>query len=357
MTPRTRLARRLLAPILAGAALLAGCGDGGDPVAEDGGADAPEKVVLVTYDSFALSDAAAAEFRRLTGAEIEVRASGDSGTMLTTALLAAGAPDGDVIFGIDQTLATRALEEDLLEPFLPAGADDIPAELRLDGPAGERLTPIDTGDVCVNLDRVWFDEHDLTPPTTLEQLADPAYRDLLVVESPVTSSPGLAFLIGTVDRYGEDGWTDYWSRLRANGVSVRPSWDDAYYSDYTVSGGDRPMVLSYASSPPAEVIYGEVDEPSSTVLTDSCTRQVEYAGVLRGAANPDLARRLVEFMVSDAWQRELPLSNFVFPVRAVEMPEEFTRWAERAEDPMGLPAAVIDENRDEWIEQWRDLME
>ena len=338
------------------ALLAAACGD------DDGGSegtaeDAAEKVVLLTYDSFALPEEAAAEFERLTGATIEVRATGDSGTLLTGALLAAGAPEGDVIFGIDNTLATRALSEDLLEPFTPDAIDRVPERYRLDGDAGERLTPIDAGEVCVNIDRGWFAEKGLAPPATLESLTDPTYRDLLVVESPVTSSPGLAFLLGTIDRYGEDGWQDYWRRLADNGVRVRPSWDDAYYSDYTVSGGDRPLVLSYASSPPVEVVFGELEEPASEVLLDSCADQVEYAGVLRGAAEPELARRLVEFMISEEWQSELPLSNFVFPVVDVELPEEFRRWAQRAEDPAGLPPDRIDLGRERWIEQWRDLME
>jgi thiamine transport system substrate-binding protein len=349
--------RGAAAALLVVGALLAACG-GDDRAEPSAAADTTGRtVVLLTYDSFALPTAAAEEFEQLTGATIEVRATGDSGSMLTGALLAAGAPEGDVIFGVDNTLATRALSEDLLEPFSPAGLDAVPERYRLDGAGGERLTPIDTGDVCVNVDRSWFEREGRQPPTTLEQLAEPAYRDLLVVESPVTSSPGLAFLLGTIDRYGEDGWQDYWQRLADNGVSVRPSWDDAYYTDYTVSGGDRPLVLSYASSPPAEVVYGEVDEPASTVLTDSCAAQVEYAGVLRGAEQPELARKLLEFMISPSWQAELPLTNFVFPVTDVALPEEFERWAERAEDPAGLAPEVVDRGREEWIDQWRDLME
>lgn len=351
--------RQLLVPtLLAIAALVAACGGGGGGAgsgATNGGAK--DRVVLLTYDSFALPEDAAKEFEQLTGATIEVRATGDSGSMLTGALLAAGSPEGDVIFGIDNTMATRAMQEDLLEPFTPEAIGSVPARYRLDGAPGARLTPIDAGDVCVNVDASWFSKKGLEPPRTMDDLADPKYRDLLVVESPVTSSPGLAFLLGTIDRYGEDGWQDYWRRLADNGVSVRPSWDDAYYSDYTVSGGDRPLVLSYASSPPAEVVFGEVDEPSSTVLTDSCAAQVEYAGVLRGAAHPELARRLVEFMLSKSWQAALPLTNFVFPVVDVELPAEFTRWAKRAEHPASIAPERVDAHRDEWIEQWRDLME
>lgn len=318
-----------------------------------------KEVLLVTYDAFALPEDAAAEFKLLTGATIKVVATGDTGTMLTKALLSAGAPEGDVIFGIDNTLATRALEEELLVPFEPEIARELPEKLRLQGEAGQLLVPIDTGDVCINVDQEWFASNGIEPPTSMAQLTDPTYRDLLVLESPVTSSPGLAFLIGTVARSGEADWLKYWQQLKDNGVRVRPSWDDAYYSDYTVSGGDRPLVLSYASSPPAEVVFseGERTEPVSSVMLDSCVEQVEYAGVLAGAPEPELAQQLVEFMLSPAWQQALPLTNYVFPVTDVRLPEVFEKFAPRASDPLRLDPQVISAQREVWIEQWRETME
>lgn len=337
----------------------AACG-GSDDDAGSGGADTgTDSVALLTYDSFALPEAAAAAFEEATGASVEVVATGDSAAMLTGALLSAGDPEADVIFGIDDTSVTRALSEDLLTPIDAATLDLVPPELRLDGPGADLLVPIDTGEVCMNVDTAWFDDRGLAAPTELEQLTEPAYRDLVVVPSPVTSSPGLAFLVGTVDRYGPTGWRDYWSRLRENGIRVRPSWDDAYYTDYTVSGGDRPIVLSYASSPPAEVVFsdGARTEPASSVMLDSCTSQVEYAGVLAGTRQPELAQQLLAAMLAPAWQRELPLTNFVYPVTDVELPDEFVRWAPRVEDPMGLPPEEIDAGRDGWIEAWRDEME
>lgn len=345
------------------AALLAavvGCtSDEGPGTSSDAGSPGG-KVTLVTYDAFALPEKAAAAFREATGATIEVRAAGDAGAMLSTALLSAGAPEGDVIFGVDTTLAGRVTAEDLLVPFTPEAAAGVPAGLKLPGELGGLLTPIDTGDVCVNADSRWFREKGLEPPRTFADLADPRYRDLLVTSSPVTSSPGLSFLVGTVADSGEDGWPAYWERLRANGVRVRPSWDDAWNTDYTVSGGDRPLVVSYASSPPAEVVFSEgaVTEPRSVVLAGTCVSQVEYAGVLRGAPNRELAERLVAFMLSPEWQSELPLTNFVFPaVTGTPLPEEFTKWAARPDEPLSVPAARIAADRDEWVEQWRSIME
>lgn len=332
--------------------------DGGGASTAHDGSGAGQVVRLVTYDAFALPEDAAKEFERQTGAKIEVVASGDSGGMLTKALLSAGAPEGDVIFGIDNTLATRVTDADLLERFTPTAQQPDPS-LKLAGTLGSLLTPIDRGDVCINVDSAWYAEHAQTPPSTLEDLAAPAYKDQLVVTSPVTSSPGLAFLIGTVDEYG-DKWPDYWQRLKANGVRVRSSWDDAWNTDYTVSGGDRPLVVSYASSPPAEVVYGEgkVTEPRSTIMADSCVQQVEYAGLLSGAEHPSLGRKLIEFMLSPTWQKSLPLTNFVFPaVQGTELPDAFQRWAVLPKSSRTMSAEAIGEHRDQWIEQWRSIME
>ena len=319
-----------------------------------------KQVVLVTYDAYALPKAAAAAFTKQTGATIKVVASGDSGAMLSKALLSAGAPEGDVLFGVDNLSAQTALKDDLLVPFSPPGLDTVPDRYRLQGAAGKRLVPVDAGDVCVNVDAKWFADKGVAPPTSLEDLTKPEYKDLLVVESPVTSSPGLALLAGTVGRYGEDGAFDLWTRLKANGVRVRPSWDDAYFTDYTVSGGDRPLALSYATSPPAEVVLseGKRTEPQSTVLVDSCAAQVEYAGVLRGAPHEQLAQQLVAFMLSPEWQQELPLSNYVLPVvDGVPLPAEFQKWSVRAPSPMAATAAQVSDRRDDWVERWRNLFE
>lgn len=321
----------------------------------------PREVVLVTYDSFALPEAAADAFEEQTGLTLRVVAGGDSGSVLASALLRPGSPDGDVIFGVDDASATRVLDEDLLVPFVPAAVSDgsVPAELRLPGDLADLLTPVDTGDVCVIADSEWFAARGIALPQTLGDLAEPSYRDLLVVQSPVTSSPGLAFLVGSVASEG-DSWPTYWERLRDNGVRVRPSWDDAYNNDYTVSGGDRPLVVSYASSPPAEVVFSEGarTEPASVVLVDTCVRQVEYAGVLRGAPNPEGAERLVEFMVSPEWQAQLPLANFVFPaVTGTQLPPVFEQFAARPATPLVVPADRVGAERDEWVERWRTILE
>ena len=244
-----------------------------------------------------LSESVLAGFTEETGLTVEIVTGGDAGTMVAGAVLAAGSPTADVMFGVDNTLLSRALDAGVFEPYTPADIDVVAPELR-EGTADGAVTPIDYGDVCVNIDDATLADLGVAPPTTLEDLVKPEYRDLLVVQDPGTSSPGLAFLLATIARFG-DGWQDYWQQLSDNGVKVASSWTDAYVGDFSGGGdGDRPLVVSYATSPPAEIVYAaepKPTEPSTSVMTDGCYRQVEYAGVLAGAANPDggaRARRL-----------------------------------------------------------------
>jgi thiamine transport system substrate-binding protein len=182
-----------------------------------------------------------------------------------------------------------------------------------------------------------------------------------VVENPATSSPGLAFLLATIAEFGEDGWRDYWKRLRENAVLVVPGWEQAFNGEFSggEGGGDRPLVVSYASSPPVAVYFSDPQPETSPIgtLLFSCFRQVETVGILRGTEHPRAARRLVDFMLSKRFQEDMPLQMFVFPVREdAELPEVFTKFAEIPDDPLSLPAARIGSQRERWIDQWTDTV-
>ena len=321
-----------------------------------GGGGGPNEVVLVTHSSFVVSDDVKQEFETQSGQTLRILQTGDAGEALTRALLTAGNPEGDVFFGVDSNLLSRALEGDLFEVYRSPGLENIPPEYVLD--EEHRVTPIDRGDVCLNYDRAWFGEHGIAAPRSIADLTRPEYEGLLVVENPATSTPGLAFMLATIARYGERGWRAYWQKLRDNDVRVVSGWEEAYnvrFSGAAGSNGDRPIVVSYASSPPAEVIFRS-PRPArapTAVMTDSCFRQVEFAGVLRGAASTDGARELVDFMLSTRFQEDVPLSMFVFPVDpAAALPPAFVRFATVPSNPLELPPARIEENRDRWIEEW-----
>jgi len=227
--------------------------------------------------------------------------------------------------------------------------------------SGGFVTPIDYGDVCVNIDDAYFAKAGTPAPKTLDDLTLPAYRDKLVVEDPGTSSPGLAFLLATIARYG-DRWQDYWKKLDANGVKVAGSWTDAYTGAFTAGGGngDRPLVVSYATSPPAEIVYAadpKPTKPSTSVMTDGCYRQVEYAGVLAGASNPEGAKKVIDWLLSEPVQADVPLSMFVFPARSgVTPPEVFTKFAAKVDAPMQLDPQQVADNVSAWLADWGTVM-
>ena len=355
--PRTRRLRGRAAVAVVAGLSRAGCSAIGEQGAAPPGPEGSTgTVVLVTHDSFALGADLVAAFEAETGLTLEQRAPGDGGSLVNQLILTKDAPLGDVVYGIDNTFASRAIAEGVLEPYASPGAGPDVARYAADD--GDHLTAIDVGDVCLNVDHEWFTAAGLAEPVTLTDLTDPAYRDLLVVTNPATSSPGLAFLLGTVSAFGEDGWVDYWAALRDNGVQVASSWSDAYYVDFSgpSSQGDRPIVLSYASSPPFEVPDGVGAAPTGALL-ETCFRQVEYAGVLAGAANPDGARLVVDWLLSAPVQADIPESMYVYPVDStVGLPEAWTLYAPQPAEPFTMDPAEITENRDAWIRTWTDTV-
>ncbi|WP_456787693.1 thiamine ABC transporter substrate-binding protein [Cellulomonas sp. P5_C5] len=303
-------------------------------------------VTLVTHDSFVLSDGILDAFEQESGLTVELVQPGDGGALVNQLVLTKDAPLGDLVFGIDNSFASRAVDEGVVAPTEAPDAFE------------GALVPIDYGDVCINVDHAWFTAQGLAEPVTLEDLTEPAYKDLLVVPNAVTSSPGLSFLLATVGAFGEDGWVDYWTALKANGVKVADGWSDAYFTDFSGGGGGgpRPIVLSYASSPPSTVPEGGT-EPTTGALLDTCFRQTEYAGVLEGAANPEGAQQLLDFLLSDEVQDDIPVSMYMYPVSdTATLPEEWTAFAPLATDPFEVSPEDISKNREAWLALWSETV-
>ena len=321
-------------------ALLAGCTQPPEP-------ENPT-LVLVTHDSFALSEGTLEKFTEQTGIEVQVQAGGDAGELANKLVLTKLSPLGDVVFGIDNTFASRVADAGVLTEYV--SADAPAADLLPEGSGGGFLTPVDSGDVCVNVDHEWFTSAGLDEPTSLDDLTRSEYKDLLVVEAPNSSSPGLAFLLSTIAEYGDD-WPDYWQSLIDNGVKISASWSDAYYVDFSgpSSEGDRPLVVSYASSPPFE------PAGATGALLDTCFTQTEYAGVIAGTKYEEQAQQLVDFLLSTTVQNDIPENMYVYPVNPeATLPAGWDAYP-TAEDPYFIDPADIDENREEWLAAWAAL--
>jgi thiamine transport system substrate-binding protein len=338
-----------IASILAAAslaALMAGCQPTGS-----------QTLTVMTHDSFAATDYVIQQFEAENNAKVTFLKSGDAGAALNKAILTKQSPLADIFYGVDNTLLTRALQAGLFEPYESKALQSIPPEFQLD--PTHQVLPVDYGDVCLNYDRNWFAAQGLTVPASLEDLTQPEYKDLLVVENPATSSTGLAFLLATVAHFGPDGFPAYWSGLRKNGVLVEDGWDGAYYTDFSGSSGkgSRPLVVSYASSPPAEVVFAEeppAEPPTASIVAPgTCFRQIEFVGIFAKTQHRDLAQRFIDFMLSRTFQEDMPLQMFVFPVRADAMlPDAFQQYAQVPSQPAQIPAEEISAHRDEWIRTW-----
>lgn len=336
--------------------VAAACGDDnvdGDAI-DFRGDPSGTTVRLVTHDSFAISDAVWEAFTAETGVTVELLSSGDAGEMVSQAILTKDAPVADVMFGIDNTFLQRGLDNDIFVPYESPNLDGVFDNLKLDD--NNRVTPISFGDVCVNY---WIDAlpTGTAAPSTLEDLTDERFAGQFVVQSPETSSPGLAFLLATIT--GTDDWEQYWADLVANDVSVTAGWEDAYYGEFTAGGGERSIVVSYASSPPAEVIFADppVDTAPTGVLLDSCFRQIEFAGVLAGTENAAGAAALIDFMLTNTYQEDVPLTMFVFPAsQSATLPPEFVEHAEVGANPQIIDPAEIEANRDAWVDRWVEIV-
>lgn len=320
----------------------------------------PGELTLMTHDSFEASESIIKEFETAANVKLKILKSGDAGAALNKAILAKANPLADVFFGVDNTFLSRALKADLFDAYNSTNATSLSKEFTLD--PDFKLTPVDYGDVCLNYDRAYFQTKNLAPPKTLDDLIKPAYKGLTVVQNPATSSPGLAFLLASIGQFGKDKYIDFWKAMRANDVLVTEGWSDAYYAKSTWGGkgGNRPIIVSYATSPAAEVFFsnGKLTEPpTANVVSDgACFRQIEFVGVLKGAKNPDAARKLIDFMLSKKFQTDIPSQMFVFPVMADAQLPDFFKFAEKPQKPAIVSATEIDANRDAWIKAWTEAV-
>jgi thiamine transport system substrate-binding protein len=343
------------------ALVLASCGSSSTPKAASSSTSEDvrgQTVTLVTHDSFAVSDAVLQAFEQRTGITVQVARGGDAGQVLNQAILTKGSPIGDVLFGVDNTLLGRALDAGIFEPYESPSLPALDPALDLDKDH-HRVTPVDESDVCVNYDKRKLGATGQPPvPAALDDLTKSAYKDQLVVQNPATSSTGLAFLLATVKRYGDDGYLDYWKKLRDNGVLVTDGWEQAYNEQFSAGGsgiGIRSLVVSYATSPPADVVYATPAKSDTdvAVLTDGCYRQIEFAGVLAGTKHAAAARQVIDFLVSEELQSDVPLNMFVYPARkGTPLPDEFTKYAVKPTSILSIDPQEVTSKRETWIKDW-----
>jgi thiamine transport system substrate-binding protein len=317
----------------------------------------PVTLNVMTHDSFAASTSVVAAFEKANNVKVVFLKSGDAGAALNKAILTKDAPLADVFYGVDNTFLSRALTSGIYVPYASQQLAQIPGQFKLD--PQNRALPVDYSDVCITYDKAYFATHALPVPVTLEDLAKPVYKNMLTMENPATSSPGLAFLLATIKHFGTNGYLDYWKSLRANGVVVVDGWETAYYTNFSGSSGHgpQPLVVSYATDPAAEVVNATTtltDSPVGSILgSGTCFRQVEFVGILKGTRQLALARKFVDFMLEQQFQEDMPLQMYVYPVNSTaKLPDAFVKYNQMPKQSAALDPAMIAANRDQWIQAW-----
>lgn len=349
-----------LAVLAASTLLLAACGTSAEKPAETAKETTQTEtktggvVKVLAYDSLEFNDDLKVAFEKETGYTLELVQVGSGGELTNKLVLTKDNPEGDVAFGVDSISAYRAIKEGVFSEESVELSDAEKALMIADAPG---LVAFDQSDVCINADPAWFKEKGLEVPASLDDLKDPKYKDLLVAMNPTSSSPGLAFFMATVAKY-EDGWKDYWVGLKDNGVKITKGWSDAFNTDFSAGEGkgDRPLMVSYGSSP-AWAVNEEVTESSIVSLPDTCFRQVEYVGVLKNAKNAAGGAAFVKFVQKASTQEVFVGENYVHPVNPeVKLPEALAKFGKLADKPFTLDAKTISENQAKWLEDWSDLM-
>ena len=307
-------------------------------------------LTIYAYDSFVSEWGPAGKvipkFEKKYNVEVQVISVGDSGQVLNRAILEKKRPKADIILGIDNNMLSKALDAEILIPYVSPNLKLIPEELIFD--KTHHVTPFDHGYFAIVYDSMKLKN----PPKSLEDLLRPEFRDKLILEDPRTSSPGLGFLLWTISVYGEN-FLYYWERLKPNILTITEGWDTAYG---LFTSGEAPMVLSYTTSPAYHVEYEDTTRYRALIFREGNYLQIEGMGILKGSKNVELAKRFIDFILTEDFQEEIPLTNWMFPVNPrIKLPDSF-RYAPTPETILFLDAYKIRKNQKRWIDEWLKVL-
>jgi len=317
-----------------------------------------EKLVVYTYSSFASWGAAPfieEAFEKKHDVDVQFVATGDARMMLTKLLTEreAGRPGADVFVGVGSVDLSMARGEDL---FVPLTGEDIPnlASVREDlliDPTNS-LIPYEHSYVTLVYDSQVLAVEDV--PLTFEQLLDPKYKKMLILEDPRTSSVGLAFLLWTIHQYGDPGYLDYWRKLLPNVLTITQGWSAAY--DLFLAR-EAPIVVSFST----DTAYSVIEEGSARykvmLLNSQGYRSIYLMGIVKGTKQQGLCKELLDFVLSPEVQERISTTEWMFPAnRKTLLPVLFYQNAVFPPDPVMVPSERIGENLDRWLLEWAGII-
>lgn len=302
-------------------------------------------LVVYTYDSLLpLAKIAFPIFEEKYGVTVEVRSYGDAGAVLSKVIAEGKDSSVDVVIGIDNILAKRALEEDIFLSYKPEGAQKISDE-SLVFDKSWKLTPYDFGSLAIVYDP---EELGVLEMNGLMDLTDKNFRKKLIIQDPRTSSTGLAFLVWTYEAY-KDNFDEFWRKLKPSILTVTMGWDDAFGK---FEAGEAPMMISYATDGAYSYEYYGGTKYKAIIPGDVGYGQIEGAGIVKWTDEADLSKKFMDFILSPEFQSNIPLNQWMFPVIEVPLPESF----KYAVEPSSLLNIDPDLDVDLLIERWVNLI-
>lgn len=337
------------------------CNDG-----EDTGDDCV--LTIVTYDIIAITDDVLNEFTNQTGVQVEMIRTDDAGGILEHLLLTKDNPQADLALGLDNTYLQTAFQFDLLAEH---GAQ-IPV---LDSKAtipynGNKAVPFDQGYICLNADTQALSENHISFPTTLEELTAPDWKGKTAFPSPVTSSPGRAFMVASIDYFEQQSSNttafDWWADMADNDAIFTTGWTEAYETHYTGGYGiwneghigDAWLTVSYCHSPGVEALYGGNSTISAAVDIDFASfSQVEYAAPVNGGGSKNAVNAFIEFLLTDEVNTNMPENNLMYSVlEGKDLPETngYRYHSPVPSQPSTIEMDRIGQEMDDWLKDWRD---
>lgn len=332
--------------------------------------DPAKTLTILTYDAFSVDREVIDNFTAATGVKVRFLMAEDAGGALNVALLNQDNPVADLLLGIDNTFLQIALDHHLLASYESPHLARLTPGLLPDDARGY-VTPYDHGYVALNYNVAWFEEHNYTVPTTLEELTDARFQGVVAVQNPYTSSPGRAFLFATADYFRNDddpGYDldDWWSDMAANDLIITASWTEAYLKRYEGGYGQwepdfiggAQLVVSYTTSPGIEAYY-ENTGTRALVIDRATFHQIEYVGVLDKADNVDAAREFIDFMLQEEFQAQLPYNQVMFPVVKdfdANLPQVYRDNAPIPEQPAELTNQELATRSEEWLQAWLEAV-
>lgn len=307
-----------------------------------------QELVVYTYSSFAtgIAQKVIPIFEKQNNVTVKLQSFGDAGNVLARLILEKDQPKADVVVGLDQPLLRRAVSEGLLIQFVPQSISKVKEKELLDKQGYG--TPFDYGAIAL----VYNAQKIKNPPTSFKELLDERFRKELVIQDPRTSSTGLSFMLWTIAVFGENGFLEYWKNLKNNILTITPGWDEAFSMLET---GEADIMVSYATD--GAYSYHEYGSLKylPIVMEEGAFVQIEYAAIVKGSKNIELAKKFIEFVLSEEFQSQIPLNQWMYPVIEINLPEAY-KYAPKIDKVLSFDYSIFDQKGKEWLEQWAKVM-